>query len=160
MLWGEKMVVWQSNTRYWPQREETATIKGIINRINETTSLHREELRERYLIWTCKQKPLTVPHHKATEPQVARLSAEETAPEKAGLQTTSNAVCAGTPNSSGRRFSTRWLWVTVLFAKPGERSSIPGTHVKEQIDSQKGSPDFYVCPHSTHTVQVCFLLLW
>lgn len=34
-------------------------------------------------------------HRKATEPQAAPLSAEETAPEKAGLQTTSNAVCAG-----------------------------------------------------------------
>lgn len=50
MLWGERMIVWQSNTRYWPQHAETFTIKAIINRINETTSLHREELRRRYLI--------------------------------------------------------------------------------------------------------------
>lgn len=140
--WGERMIVWQSNTRYWPQHAKTVTIKSIINRINES-SLLLEELRGRYLIWTCKQEPLTVPyivrtqaatrpqHHKATEPQVAPLSAEETAPEKAGLQTTSNAICARTPNSSSGRFSARWLWVTVIVAEPGELSSIPGTHIKE-----------------------------
>lgn len=38
MLWGQMMIVWQSNPGSWPQHVGTVTIKAITNTIDETAS--------------------------------------------------------------------------------------------------------------------------
>lgn len=111
MLWEEKTIVWQSDTRYWSQNVETGTIKAIVNRMRPLL-LPTMQSQGRMLDINLKAEALycashseEVWCHKVTVPQASKLPAKVMAPgpEQAGLQTTNKAICLGSSNSSTKK---------------------------------------------------------